>query len=208
MEVNGGKIGAYATYYDGGYYVDAAVSGGYNSYDMRRSGLQGAARGKTEGGEFNAMIGTGYDWSLEALTLGALTSIEYTYLGIGDYTEQGSLAPLRIGSQHGQSLRSKLGVKAGYDWQLGSVLVKPEIRLLWQHEYGDRSFDLDSRLANGGGGIFTVTDPEVGRDSLLLGLGTSVLWNPRTAAYLFYDGELYRKESEAHNISGGVRISF
>jgi len=208
LRVNGGKIGAYATYYDGGFYADAAVSGGYSNYETQRSGLGGVARGRTEGGEFNALVGVGYDWSLDALTLGALTSVEYTYLGLDGFTESGSLAPLSIPSQYGQSLRSKLGFKAVYDWKLGSVLVKPEIRAIWQHEYGDRSFALDSRLASGAGGLFTVRDPEVGRDSLLLGVGGSVLWNARTATYLYYDGELYRKESESHNISGGVRISF
>jgi outer membrane autotransporter protein len=208
LRVNSGKIGAYATYYDGGFYADAAVSAGYNNYETQRAGLQGTARGKTDGAEVNAMLGAGYDWSLEALTLGALTSVEYTYLGIDDYTETGSLAPLTISRQHGQSLRSKLGFKAVYDWRLGGVLVRPEVRAVWQHEFGDRSFDIDSRLASGAGDVFTVNDPAVGRDSLLLGIGGSVLWNSRAATYLFYDGELYRKESESHNISGGVRVSF
>ena len=29
MRVNSGKVGVYATYYDGGFYGDAAVSGGF-----------------------------------------------------------------------------------------------------------------------------------------------------------------------------------
>ncbi len=208
MRVNSGKVGVYATYFDRGFYADAAVSGGINNYDTRRSGLEGTARGKTDGAEVNAMLGGGYDWSLEALTLGALTSVEYTYLGLDGFTEAGSLAPLSIAGQHGQSLRSKLGFKAVYDWQLGGVLLRPELRAVWQHEYGDRSFALDSQLASGAGGIFTVHDSEVSRDSLLLGLGASMIWSPRTATYLFYDGEIFRKESESHNVTGGVRISF
>src|SRR5207248_572892 len=94
MRVNSGKVGVYATYYDRGFYADAAVSGGINNYETQRAGLQGTARGRTDGGEINALLGGGYDWSLEALTLGALTSIEYTYLGLDGFTEQGSLAPL------------------------------------------------------------------------------------------------------------------
>ena len=35
--VNGGKLGLYATYFTGCFYVDAAVTGGYNSFDTKRS---------------------------------------------------------------------------------------------------------------------------------------------------------------------------
>jgi outer membrane autotransporter protein len=208
LDVNGGRIGTYATYYNGGFHADAAVGVGYNSYETERRGLDGTARGKTEGAEVTASLGAGYDWTLEALTLGALSSLEYTYIGLDGFTESGSLAPLRLASQHAQSLRSRLGFKAVYDWQVKGRLVRPEFRAVWQHEYGDRSYGIDSQLATGAGGNFTVYDPKVGRDSLLLGVGGTVLWSPRTSTYLFYDGELYRKESEAHNISGGVRISF
>src|SRR5262249_39726055 len=34
--VNSGKLGLYATAFSGGWYADAAVTGGYNSYDTRR----------------------------------------------------------------------------------------------------------------------------------------------------------------------------
>jgi hypothetical protein len=35
-----------------------------------------------------------------------------------------------------------------------------------------------------------------------------VIWTPSTLMYLFYDGELGRKEFEAHNLSGGMRVTF
>jgi len=208
MRVNSGKLGVYATYWDKGFYADAAVSGGYNNYDTARAGLSGMARGKTDGEEINAMLGGGYDWSLDSLTLGALTSVEYTYLNFGAFTEHGSLAPLDVAGQHGQSFRTKLGAKAAYDWQLGTRILRPEARVVWQHEFGDQSFGIDSQLAGGAGTPFTVHDSVVGRDSLLLGLGATMVWTPRAATYLFYDGEIYRKESESHNVTGGVRISF
>ena len=55
IEVNGGKLGVYATAFAGGWYADAAVSGGYNSYDTRRTALQGSARGSTDGGELERL---------------------------------------------------------------------------------------------------------------------------------------------------------
>ncbi len=206
--VNGGKLGLYGTYFEGGFYVDAAVNGGYNSYDTRRSGLQGDARGSTDGGELSTLFGVGYDWKVGALTIGPTMNFQYTYVGIDGYTEHGSLAPLNIRSQGGESVRTALGFKATYDWKIGGVLVKPELRAAWQHEYGDAGFDVDAGFAGASNSGFTVRGPEIGRDSLLLGAGVAVLWNERTATYVYYDGDLARERYESHSVSGGVRLSF
>jgi len=206
--VNGGKLGLYGTYFTGGFYVDAAVNGGYNSYDTRRAGLNGSARGSTDGGELNTLIGTGYDFHLGALTIGPTLNFQYTYLGIDNFDERGTLAPLNIRSQSGESLRTALGFKASYDWKVGGVLIKPELRAAWQHEYGDASFDVEAGFRDASNSGFTVRGPEVGRDSLLLGAGFAILWNERTSTYVYYDGDIARTNYESHSVSGGVRFSF
>jgi outer membrane autotransporter protein len=208
ISVDGGKLGVYATYFTGGFYVDTAVTGGYNSYDTRRRALAGTARGSTTGGELNALFAAGYDFKTGGLTIGPTASFQYTYVGIGKFSENGSLAPLQIGGQHNESLRSALGFKASYDWQVGGVVIRPEVRAAWQHEFGDVAYAVDSRFSTGGGGTFTVNGPELGRDSALLGAGFAVLWNERTSTYVYYDGELGRSNYNSQNVSGGVRMSF
>lgn len=208
VDVNSGKLGVYATYFTGGFHADAALGSGFSSYETRRTALGGTARGKTEGLELSALAGAGYDWHLEEFTLGPIASVQYTYVGLDEFTERGSLAPLTVTSQHEESIRSTLGFKTAYDWTVWGLLVRPEIRAAWRHEYGDRSFSMDSRLASGAGGIFTVEDAETGRDSLQLGVGVTVLWSETKMVYLFYDGELLRKEYDAHNLSGGLRLTF
>ena len=206
--VNGGKLGLYATYFTGGFYVDAAVSGGYNSYDTKRSVLGGTARGDTDGGELNVLAGTGYDWKVGALTIGPTATFQYTLVGIDGFTEQGSLAPLNIAARNAESVRTSLGFKASYDWKVGGVLVRPEIRAAWQHEYGDSSYGLDASFANGAGGSFLVNGPEIGRDSLLLGVGVAIQCSERFSTYFYYDGELGRENYDRHGVSGGVRVAF
>ena len=208
ISVDGGKVGIYATYFSGGFYVDTAVSGGYNTYETQRRGLLGTARGSTDGGEFNGLIATGYDVKRGGLTFGPVASFQYTYVGIGKFAENGSLTPLQIGGQHNESTRTALGVKASYDMQVGGVVVRPEVRAAWQHEFADVAYAVDSRFSTGGGGTFTVNGPELGRDSLLLGAGFAVLWNERTSTYVYYDGELGRTNYNSQNVSGGVRMSF
>ena len=41
IEVNGGKLGLYATAFGGGFYLDTAVVGGLSGYDTRRIALRG-----------------------------------------------------------------------------------------------------------------------------------------------------------------------
>ena len=206
--VNGGKLGLYATYFTGGFYTDVAVNGGYNSYDTKRSALQGTARGSTDGGELNVLFGTGYDFTLGALKIGPTATFNYTYVGLDEFTEHGSLAPLHFGSQSAESIRSAFGFKASYDWKCGGLIVRPELRASWQHEFGDDDYALDSRFANGAGNTFSVRGPQIGRDSLLVGAGVAVQFNERTSAYLYYDGQLGRENYDSHSVTGGLRVSF
>ena len=94
-------------------------------------------------------------------------------------------APLKIPTQGRESIRTALGFKASYDWRVGGILIKPEVRAAWQHEYLDSSYDVDAGFSGLANSDFTVRGPEIGRDSLLLGAGVAVLWNERTSTYVY-----------------------
>ena len=204
--VNGGKLGLYSTYFTGGFYVDTAVNGGLNGYSTRRSALFGDARGDTDGGELNVLLSTGYDWKIGGVTVGPTASFQYTYIGLESYNEHGSLAPLSFPGQNQDSLRTAFGMRATVDWKLGGIVIKPELRAAWQHEYGDTDYAMQASFD--GSDNFTVNGPKIGRDSLLLGAGFAILWNERTSTYLYYDGELARSHYEENTVSGGIRVSF
>ena len=208
VDVNGGKIGLYGTGFVGGWYADVAATGGYNSYDTRRAALQGTARGDTDGGDFNALFGTGYDFKMGGLTFGPTATFNYTYTGINGFNESGSLAPLSIHSGDADSLRTAFGFKASYDWKVGGLLIKPELRAAWQHEFGDAIYSLDSNFANGAGDTFAAEGPKIGRDSLLVGAGFAIQCSERCAVYFYYDGDLARQNYESNAVTGGVRVSF
>jgi outer membrane autotransporter protein len=99
-------------------------------------------------------------------------------------------------------------MKACYDWKVGNVLLRPELRAAWQHEYGLSAYPIIASFANGAGSGFTVSGLKIGRDSLLLGAGVAVLWNDRISTYIYYDGELGRTNYDSHNVSAGVRVTF
>jgi len=128
LDVNGGTIGAYATRFGGGFYIDAAAFLVLNNYDEHRTALLGTASGDTEGGDFNALALAGYDWKSGGLTIGPLASFQYTYVQFDSFTEHGSLVPLTFNDQNAQSSRTALGAKASYDGHVGHVVVEPELR--------------------------------------------------------------------------------
>ena len=209
IETDGGRLGLYATYFDKNFHVDAAVTGGLNSYNTRRiTPNNTAAVASPEGSEINVLIAAGYDWKVGKFTVGPTASYQYTNVHTDGFTETGAFAPLTVNGQSTESSRTSLGLRAYYDANVGGVIVRPEMRLSWQHEFGEIAPTVTSRFSTLGGNPFTVTGPQIGRDSLLLGVGLTVLWSERFATYLYYDGEVGRSNYDSHNISGGVRLQF
>jgi autotransporter-associated beta strand protein len=208
LDVNGGTIGAYATAFGSGFYINAAATGTFNGYDEHRTALLGTASGDTNGSDFTGLIAAGYEWKKGGLTIGPTASYQYTYVEVDGFTESGSLAPLTFPDQNADSNRTALGAKVSYDWHVGHVVVKPEVRAAWQHEFGDTEYSIVSRFASGAGNSFTVNGPAIGRDSLLIGAGAAVLLNDRVSVYAYYDGELARTNYSSNNVSAGLRVSF
>jgi outer membrane autotransporter protein len=208
LDVDNGTIGAYATVFGGGFYVNAAVTGVFDDYEIQRDALLGTASGDTNGREFNALVATGYEWRGGGLTIGPTFSYQYTYVEFDGFTEHGSLLPLTFNDQNANSSRTALGAKISYDWHVGHAVVRPEFRAAWQHEFGDTENSIVASFANGAGNSFTVNGPEIGRDSLLIGAGAAVIFNDRVSVYAYYDGELARTNYSSNNVSAGVRVSF
>jgi len=208
LDVNSGKFGLYATAFSGGFYLDTAVTGGISGYDSHRAALGGTASGSTNGGDLNVLVNGGYDWTKGGLSIGPTASFQYTYVSFDGFTETGSLAPLKFNDQHVDSIRTAFGAKASYDWKVGHIIIRPELRAAWQHEYGNSAYSIAASFANGAGSSFTVTSPKIGRDSLLLGAGVAVLLTDRISTYIYYDGELGRTNYQSNNVSAGVRITF
>ena len=208
IDVDGGTGGLYATAFGNGFYVDTSVSGGVSNYDTHRPALLGTANGSTDGANLNVLVAGGYDWTQGALTIGPTASFQYTYVGLNGFTEKGSLAPLKFADQSVDSIRTALGIKASYDLKIGGVLIRPEIRASWQHEYDDTAYSIVASFANGAGNSFSVVGPKIGRDSFLIGAGVAVLWNDRISTYIYYDGELARTNYDSQSVTAGMRITF
>lgn len=206
VKTNSGKLGLYGTVFDQGFFLNGGVGGGINSYDTKRETIGGNALGDADGNEFNTLLGTGYTYRTGGWSLGPIASLRYSWVGIDGFTEHGSLAPLRYADQSEDSLRSTAGVQTSYAFQVGKITVTPEVRAQWQHECLDSSRSLGASFLPGGS--FSVSGPNIGRDSLLLDAGVTVQLTSQLGVYACYTGDLGRQNYSAQSVNGGVQMSF
>jgi len=207
ITADGGRGGLYGTYFNDGFYVNALASGAYNHYKIHRDTLGGTARGTTDGGQFDALLGAGYDFHLGSVTLGPVASVQYSYVGFDRFEESGSDAPLNVSRNHQDSLRTLLGAKIAASWNVGTMVFRPEVRAQWKHEYLDREGAIESGFV-GSNALFTVHGPQIGRDSLVLDAGAALDLNRNLSLFAWYTGELGRHNVASHGVNGGVRVRF
>jgi autotransporter-associated beta strand protein len=208
IDVNGGTFGAYATLFGNGFYLDTAVTGGPNGYDTHRTALQGSANGSTEGADVNVVVSAGYDWKHGNFSIGPTASFQFGYVGLDGFSETGSLAPLKFPDQNTESETTAFGARAMYEWKIGNITLIPQVSAAWQHEYGSVAYQVVAGFASGAGTNFAVNGPDIGRDSLLVGAGVSMIWSDRFSTYVFYDGDVARTNYDSHTVTGGFRITF
>jgi outer membrane autotransporter protein len=208
VDVDSGRGGMYATWFNHGMYLNGAIYGGYNTYDSNRAGFGGLASGSTEGAEWSTFISGGYDFHFGQLTAGPLASLQYTDVHIDGFSENGSLAPLAIHSGSAESLRSDVGFRLFYQWQIGTIVIEPSVKAAWEHEYKYSALPITAGFADISGPSATFFGPSEGHDSAVVSAGIAVRFTSTISTYFNYDGQLGRSNYDSNAVTGGVRISF
>jgi outer membrane autotransporter protein len=213
---DGETVGGYATFFCHGFYLQASGGGGWNNYENRREAFLTAAQSSTTGSEVNAMGALGYDWTMNfnaanhpgSLTVGPIASVQYTNVNIDGFRERGSLIPLEFPDQSEDSLRSTIGGKVAICLQTDhGIMLRPEARVAWLHEYNDRAYPIDARFI-GCDDLFTVRGPRIGGDAAQVTAGLTVQFNPMVALFAHYEGIFGRDNYDSNGVSGGLALSF
>ncbi len=198
----------YATLFKDGFFLDALVGGGYNSYEIRRSALMGDAEGSPDGWELNTLLNGGYDIHMGKWTITPSASAAYTRVTLNGFTETGSSFPLRFPTQSQDSLQTDLGVRVSYTTMVLGMVVTPQMRLSWQHEYLDNTQSLEARFLSGPNSAFTVSGPDIKRDRAVFSAGLNVLVTPTVSVYAHYDGQLGNSNYNYNSVTAGIKVDF
>jgi outer membrane autotransporter protein len=209
IDVDTGRGGLYATYFDPtGWWVNAGVWGGYNSYSTSRQALLGPANGSTDGYEISTFGEAGYNFHCGDLTWGPLVAVQYTDVHVSGFSEHGSLVPLDVHSNSQDSLRTDLGAQAYYNWHLGKTTVIPGLKLAWEHEYRYSNLDISGSVPALNNASATFNGPNLGHDSLIIEANVGIQITPQIAATIGYDGQVARDHYDSHVVTGTFSFSF
>ena len=204
--IDSGDISAYATAFNEGFFLNGILGGGASNYDVKRESFGGLTHGDTNGLNFNALLGGGYTYTCGGFSGGPIASLRYCGVQIDGFSEHSSLAPLNIQEQSKSSFKSTAGFQVAYEIPVDSVIVKPQARVQWRHEYANDSRDVSASFQTGD--IFTVSGPTLGTDGLLLDLGASVQLTPTVGVYAYYSGDIGASNYTSNSVFGGMQLSF
>lgn len=206
IDMNAVRFGIYATIDYGGFYANAAIGAGSNSYDIKRrinwATLDRTADGEPDGMEYFALFGTGYDFLIGNWTLGPQISAQYTKVELDGFTERGAGSlSLRLDDIEAESLRSYVGGRIAYTWKVReNVAVIPELRVFWKHEFLEGSENLRANLdlGRGPGFDFETSSPE--RDAVYAGAGVGFQIGPRFYGNVYYNAD-FSNDDVNHTVS-------
>jgi outer membrane autotransporter protein len=123
-------------------------------------------------------------------------------------SETGGFGALAVSSTDSSSLQTTLGMRLTSRIAMASYgTLIPELRLGWNHEFGDASQKITASLVGVPGSTFSATGIVFGRDTALIGGGLSMELSPDAKVFVDYDGKLGSRSQE-HSISGGLRVRF
>jgi outer membrane autotransporter protein len=215
MRGNSALFGAYASWEnEDGYYADSIVGGGYTGYQARRSikfsTIDRTASADPDSGQVTAAINLGKDWEMGNFAFGPILGAQYTYAGVGGFTESGADAlDLSLGQQNANSLRTTIGGRLAYMWKIADgIALIPEARMLWMHEFLNNSRTINSALDGGNGPSFGYDTGDPYRDSVFAGAGVSAKFDKDWTASLFYNINFGAQTYQNNIVSAGLNLAF
>lgn len=219
-------VSLYATYYAGALYVDLLAGFAWSTYDMTRrisytagpgagAGAAGVvvdrtARGDTDGPQYTANVGTGYEFRPAGFTVTPFLRLEFVGLHIDGYTESGASGlDLTVKSQDVFSLQQALGGQLARPISTPLAVLVPFVRAEWRHEFLDSRRRITAKYAHDPFNIFfSIPTDDPDRDFLALAAGLSSQLRQGIAAFFNYETVLGLRGVTSHNFTGGVRVEF
>jgi fibronectin-binding autotransporter adhesin len=152
-----------------------------------------------------------YGLKVGGVALEPYLGLRYQWLSRDSFRETGAGSVNLVASSNDQdSLRLGAGVRFGHNFVTqSSWLVRPEVRVGWEHEFLDDRGDLSAQFAGAAGGVpgFTILGVRTARDRAIFSAGLSMQVNPQVQLYADYTGWASGNE-QVHGAIGGFRVSW
>jgi len=203
---------AYSAFFVKGFYVNGTLGYTYSNYDMERNVAFGTinrtAKANTSGNQFQAAGETGYDFKVGNAIVGPTVSLQYATQTTAGFTESNAGAlNLKVGSQTADSLQTGIGARASYRAKVGNVTVKPQLAVVWQHEFSNNTRGVNARLAQGSTTMNWRTD-KIGQNFAVVSFDLPARVTKNLVAHVGYTAEVGRDKSSNQGVNLGLRYEF
>lgn len=209
------RFGALASYGIEDFYVNAIVGGAYHGYNVDRKIQFGAidrtAQGNPGAWEFDAAISTGYNFEAGGFVFGPMTSLQYTYLGVGGFAETGAGSlNLDVDPYNSSSLLYTLGFQIAYPIEVTSAWrVTPMLFASWQHEFLQNAYNINAAFLGGGPAApFSYETEDPLRDFLYGGVGLNIEFLDRWNFFFSYAAAAGNPDLISNNFYFGAGLKF
>jgi outer membrane autotransporter protein len=215
-KVDAFQVAGYGGYVTGPWHLDGIFSYGFLQTDTKRQinvgSIHQEADGKYNGGVLALSAEGGYAFEFDWLTVDPTIGLDYAHLRQNSFSESGIATDgnnygLNVKSVDMDSFRTALGVRLAAQFgKKDGVQFIPALRAVWEHEFSDRTADVNARFV-GGSGDFTVRGVKLGADSGILDASLTVAFNKAIQGFVNFDANL-NSQLSSHTISGGLSYSW
>jgi outer membrane lipase/esterase len=215
------SLAAYGTYYDEGFYLDGLLSYGWINYDTTRTinlpsntavpGINTVATASPSGNQWSAVVGGGYNFTQEAVTITPFGRLGYLYVKNKAFSEDEPVAGLglAVDARTVDSLQSALGVRLQRAFGTSFGVVTPYATAQWNHEFLAQQSSITSKYVNDPFNVFfTIPTEDAGANYAVFTLGLSGQFERGIAAFVQYGTTAWLKNVSNQTLSLGVRIPF
>lgn len=161
----------------GGFFIDGLLGGGLLDFDsLRITSMTGQeAEASRSGRQFYAALTGGYDYRIGEISLSSYGRLSGSRSILDSVEENGTdWENALIGRQQADSLTATLGLSLGYDIDLETTVLTPELTLDFSHDFLSSS-DTTVTYADSGWPIdYVVPGSDSSRDRLTVGFGLTL----------------------------------
>jgi outer membrane autotransporter protein len=215
------SLAAYGTYYAESFYLDGLLSYGWINYDSTRNinipsntgvtGINTVATASPSGNQWSAVVGGGYNFTQEAVTITPFGRLGYLYVKNKAFSEDEPIAGLglAVDARTVDSLQSALGVRLQSAFGTSFGVVTPYATAQWNHEFLTQQSSITSKYVNDPFNIFfTIPTEDAGANYAVFTIGLSGQFERGIAAFVQYGTTAWLKNVSNQTLSAGVRIPF
>lgn len=169
------QFGIYGTYQRQGFFVDAALSGGFNQFNSTQNlVVLGQQTGAYSGGQITAEAGAGYDFHVRGAVVTPGVGLRELHMGFGSYTMAGGSSPsAHIDADSLDLVQSRLGAQIAYPLApRQGWLMTPTMHAYYLHNFNTAGVATVGTFSNGLS--FDVTAPSEDANLVDVGAGVTV----------------------------------